>query len=145
MPDLKTRILEVLQKPQLAGLATITEDGRPWVRYVMAVGGGDMKIRFATFIHARKVAQIKKNPEVHLTCGISDPHDLSPYLQVQGRAEMTTDKEERHGFWNDELKAIFKGPDDPGYGVIIVMPYRIEYCSPGKFEPEIWSEEGNSR
>ena len=145
MSDLKTRILEILQKPQLAVLATITEDGKPWVRYVMAAGSRDMKIRFATFILARKATQIKRNPEVHLTCGVSDPHTLSPYLQVQGRAEMTKDKEERHCFWNDELTAIFQGPDDPNYGVIIVTPYRIEYCSPGKFEPEIWTEESNSK
>ena len=33
MSDLKDKIYEVLQRPQLAGLATVTEEGKPWVRY----------------------------------------------------------------------------------------------------------------
>ena len=37
MSDLKERILKILQQPQLAALATITQDGKPWVRYVMVV------------------------------------------------------------------------------------------------------------
>lgn len=45
MDDLEKRILEILRKPQLAGFATITEDGKPWVRYVVAEGGEDFTIR----------------------------------------------------------------------------------------------------
>jgi general stress protein 26 len=63
---------------------------------------------------------------------------MAPYLQIQGIARFTREKEERHGFWNDMLKPIFSGPDDPDYGVIIVEPYRIEYCTPGTFVPEVW-------
>ena len=37
------------------------------------------------------------------------------------------------------MSDIFEGPDDPNYGVIIVKPYRIEYCTPGSFEPEVWA------
>ncbi len=38
MSDLKERIPDVIGKPHMAGLATVTEDGRPWVRYVMPAG-----------------------------------------------------------------------------------------------------------
>jgi general stress protein 26 len=85
------------------------------------------------------VGQIEKNPEVHLTCGVIDPLKPDPYLQIQGRGRMTTDEAERHVFWNDMLSDIFEGPDDPNYGIIIVKPYRIEYCTPGSFEPEVWT------
>ncbi len=68
MSDLKDKIYEILEKPQLAGLATVTEDGKPWVRYVMAMTGEDLTMRFATCVNARKVGQIEKQPEVHLTC-----------------------------------------------------------------------------
>lgn len=139
MSDLKDKIYEVLKDLQLAGFATVTEDGKPWVRYVMVKGAQDLTIRFATFVNARKVAQIKKDPEVHLTCGITDPQKMAPYVQIQGRARMATDKGERHGFWTDMLSGIFKGPDDANYGVIIVEPYRIEYCTAGSFEPEVWT------
>ena len=138
MPDLKERILAILRQPQLAGLATITQDGKPWVRYVMTAASDDMTIRCATFIGARKVKQIKQNPEVHLTCGVTDPQKMAPYLQIQGRASLHTSMEARHGFWSDMLSPIFSGPDDPNYGVLEITPYYIEYVSPGIFEPEVW-------
>lgn len=138
MEELKNKILGITTKLQLSGFATINEDGKPWVRYVMTVGSTDMSIRFATFIGARKVKHIDMNPEVHITSGVTDPMKMEPYLQIQGKARFTTDKEDRHGFWNDMLKPIFSGPDDPNYGVIIVEPYQIEYCTPGSMIPEVW-------
>lgn len=138
MPDLKKRILDIIGQPQLLGFATVTEDGKPWVRYVMSFGSKDMTIRFSSFAGARKVKQITANPEVHITCGVTDPNKMAPYLQIQGTARFSTDKDERHGFWNDMLKSYYSGPDDPNYGIVLVNPYCIEYCSPGTFIPEVW-------
>lgn len=139
MADLEARIQEILSQPQLSGLATINEDGKPWVRYVMVVGDGSMTLRCASFVEARKVTQIAANPEVHLTAGVTNPMDMKPYVQVQGRAAFTTEKEVRHAFWSPMLAPIFDGPDDPKYGVLEVTPYRIELWSPGSFEPEVWT------
>ncbi len=139
MSDLKERILKILQQPQLTGLATVTQDGKPWVRYVMTVATPDLTIRCATFVSARKVKQIQKNPEVHLTCGVTDPRNIAPYLQIQGRATLNTAKDARHAFWSDMLAPIFSGPDDPNYGVLEIKPYYIEYSSPGSHEPEVWT------
>jgi general stress protein 26 len=141
MADLKDRILSILSQPQLAGLATVTQDGKPWVRYVMAAADDSLTIRCATFVTARKVRQIEENPEVHLTCGVTDPQNMVPYLQIQGRATLNTSKEARHGFWTEMLASIFDGPDDPKYGVIEVVPYRVEYCSVGSYEPEVWTSQ----
>ncbi|HYW78790.1 MAG TPA: pyridoxamine 5'-phosphate oxidase family protein [Thermoguttaceae bacterium] len=138
MSDVKTRILDIIGQPQLCGFATITEDGKPWVRYVAAVGGPNMELRFASFIDARKVKQIAANPEVHLTCGVNNLTEMKPYLQIQGRARLTTEADERHAFWNDMLAPIFSGPDDPKYGIIVVQPYRIEYCDPASMGQEVW-------
>lgn len=140
MSELKKKILDVTTRLQLSGFATITEDGTPWVRYVMTIGGNDLSMRFATTVCARKVKQIALNPEVHITCGVVNPMKMTPYLQIQGIARFSTEKEERHGFWNDMLKQIFTGADDPDYGVIIVEPYRIEYCSQGTYIPEVWQK-----
>lgn len=139
MHDLNQRILDIIHRPQLAALATVTELNNPWVRYVVAIGDGDFVIRCATFADSRKVQQIKHRPDVHLTCGVNCLTEIKPYLQIQGRARVTTDKEERHGFWNDMLEPIFKGPDDPKYSIIVIEPYRIEYCAPGIVEPEVWT------
>ena len=139
MSDLKERIGSILQQPQLTGLATITDDGKPWVRYVMTVADEKLLIRCATFVTARKVKQIEKNPEVHLTCGITNPEEMAPYVQIQATAQLDTSKDARHGFWTEMLAPIFDGPDDPKYGVLVMTPYRIEFCTPGSHEPEIWT------
>lgn len=139
MSDLKERILDIIHKPQLAALATVTEQNNPWVRYVVTVGDGNLDIRCATMIETRKVQQIEANPNVHLTCGVNSFMEMQPYLQIQGQARITTVKEERHAFWNDMLAPIFNGPDDPNYSVIVVNPYRIEYCTPGSYQPEVWT------
>jgi general stress protein 26 len=105
----------------------------------MAIGDETMTLRCASFVAARKVAQIAAQPEVHLTSGVTNPMDMQPYVQVQGRAVFTTDQAVRHAFWNPTLAPIFDGPDDPKYGVIEITPYRIELWSPDAFEPEVWS------
>ena len=139
MSDLKQRILNIIHKPQLAALATVTEQNNPWVRYVVTVGDGDLVIRCATFVDSRKVKQIENDPNVHLTCGVSSLGEIKPYLQIQAQARVNTAKDERHNFWNDLLAPIFDGPDDPKYSVIVIDPYRIEYCTLGSYEPEVWT------
>jgi general stress protein 26 len=138
MATLKDHILEIMGRQHLASLATVTDEGKPWVRYVIARGDGDLNLRFACFLDSRKVSQIKKNPEVHLTCGVTSPQTAESYLQVQGRAEVATDETERDAFWKEELRRYFGGPDDPNYCVVKVVPYRIEYMAPGSMDPEVW-------
>ena len=140
MSDLAQRILTIIKEPHLASFATSAEESKPWVRYVTCQASEDLTIRFSTFVGSRKVAQIKKNPEVHLTCGVTDLATAQTYLQIQGKAELSTDKAEREAFWNDYLKRYFKGPDDPNYGIIIVKPYRIELYTMGNFKPEVWKK-----
>ena len=137
MTNLKDRILDLFKAPCLSGLATITKDGKPWVRYVILEASDDLTFRCSSFVNGRKVAQIESNPEVHVTCGITQPTDTGPYLQIMGRAEFSTDREARHAFWSDRLSAVFKGPDDPNYGVVTVRAYRIELCYVGS-KPEVW-------
>lgn len=138
MTDLQQRILDILQQPQLASLATVSGKDDPWVRYVVTVGAEDFTIRCATLAESRKVQQIENNPKVHLTCGVNNLQEMHPYLQIQGQARVTTDKEECHLFWTDMLSSIFDGPDDPRYSVIVIEPYRIEYCTQGSYAPEVW-------
>jgi len=120
-------------------LATVTEDGKPWVRYVTPMADENLTLWMATFIRSRKVAQIRKNSEVHLTLGVTTMETAESYLQIQGRAEILTDEKTKKTVWLDQLKAIFSGPDDPNYVVCRITPYRIEYqkMAPGA-PPEVW-------
>jgi general stress protein 26 len=136
--DLKAKIYNEIKEPQLMSVATITEEGNPWVRYVVGFGNEDLSIRFVTSLQTRKVAHIKANPEVHMVCGAKTLESTENYLQIAGKAEITTDEQERQRLWNDNLKAYFSGPDDPNYCVVIVKPYRIELMGMTEMVPQVW-------
>ncbi len=138
MSTLKEKILAKVKGPTLSALSTITEDGKPWVRYVTPFVDKKLTFWMATFTHSRKVGQIRKNPEVHLTVGVADVETAESYLQVQGRAEILTDPKTKKAVWFDGLKDIFSGPDDPNYCVCKITPYRIEYKTVGPVPPEVW-------
>ena len=138
MSELKKKILAKIDRPTLSALATITEDGKPWVRYITPMADENLNIWMATFAHSRKVGQIAKNPEVHLTVGVTTMETAESYLQVQGRAEILSDDATKKAVWNDHLKGIFSGPDDPNYCVCKITPYRIEYQGMGPVPPEVW-------
>ena len=138
MSELKKKILAKIDRPTLSALATITEDGKPWVRYVTPMADENLNIWMATFAQSRKVGQIAKNPEVHLTVGVTTMETAQSYLQVQGRAEILSDDATKKAVWNDHLKGIFSGPDDPNYCVCKITPYRIEYQGMGPVPPEVW-------
>ena len=140
MSDVKTKIQGLLAGPQLASFATVTEEGRPWVRYVVVVADGAFNLRFATYLESRKVAHIEKNPSVHLTIGGSMESE-GPYLQIEGTARVTTDQEERNACWNEMLAKYFQGPEDPNYAIVITEATRIEYWSFESMEPLVWERE----
>lgn len=138
MDGLEQKIRAELAVPQLVSLATMAEPGIPWSRYVVMLGDDEMILRCATVVTARKVGQIRSNPNVHIHCGVASLSEMKPYLQIQGVARVSTSEEERHGFWNPMLGAYFSGPNDPLYAVVKVLAMRVEYWSPQSMEPEVW-------
>jgi len=141
MLEVQNTVIEMLKTPQLSSMASITLDGKPWTRYIMIKSDENFNIRSAVNIQSRKVKQIENNPEVHLTFGINDPSDLSkPYVQIQGKAKITTDQTEKNNYWFDMLSYVFSGPEDPNYSVMIIEPYRVEFNKPGAMAPEIWEK-----
>ena len=140
MSDLKQRIIDAAGDIQLINFATFTENGKPWVRYVMGKADSDLVFRFCTQLESRKVSQIRKTPDVHISLGVSNLETAKNWLQVEGTAQVSTDKAERHAFWFDELKNYFTGPDDPSYCIIIINPSRIEFGTMGSMTHEVWEK-----
>ena len=83
MSDLKEKILEKMKNHTLASLVTIAEDGRPWTRYVVVKADDQLNIWIAIFKNSRNTLHVAKNPEVHLTLGVSDPQTAVSWLQIQ--------------------------------------------------------------
>jgi len=137
--EVEKKIRAIFASPQVAALATVTGEGKPWVRYVTVRLSDGMMLRFVTDAGSRKVAHIRGLPEVHLVCGSLQPPEDSAYLQIAGRAEVSGDPEEKRSLWNEELRRYFKGPDDPNYVVVRVRPSLIEYYDPHNLTPQIWT------
>ena len=138
MSTLQQKIFELAKEPQLINLATITEEGKPWVRYVVGSADESLSFRFCTSLCSDKIRHIRHNPNVHLSLGAKDLMTAKEWLQVAGGAEISTSQDERHAFWNDGFLAYFTGPDDPNYCVVIVTPSLIELAAMGSKGAEIW-------
>jgi len=141
MSDTRAKILAVLQEERgfLAGLATVDEDGAPWVRYVMGTIDDELTIRIATSLHSKKVAHVGAQPNVHLTCGNTDPSVDAPYFQIEGRAEICTEVAEKRAVWRDELALYFETPENPDWCVLKVHPSWIAIHSMSSPDTEFWT------
>jgi general stress protein 26 len=136
--ELKEKILAKFTGPTLSSLATITEDGKPWMRYVISQMDENLNLWVAAFINSRKVAQIHKNPEVHLTAGVNSIETAESYVHIQGRTEILTDEETKNKVWYEHLQDIFSGPNDQNYSVLKITPYRIELQEEAPVSPKVW-------
>ncbi|MFC1576728.1 pyridoxamine 5'-phosphate oxidase family protein [Candidatus Omnitrophota bacterium] len=135
---LKDRIFKVIKDYPIGSMATIKED-RPWVRYMVMQPQQDLTLYTTSFTASRKIAQIRKNNNVHVTFGADPKNWALPYVNVDGAAEVLTDPESKKKCWNEMLSKYFKGPEDPGYIVIKVRPRAVEYWGPGAREPEVYT------
>ncbi len=138
MSALENRIRLFLSRPRHAALATLTENGAPWVRYVTVYADEALTLRFCTAASTRKAQQIRRHPAVHLVCGELQPPDNSVYLQVSGRAVVRNDAALKNGMWRDEWRRYFRGADDPEYVIVEVQPETIEYYGPDAPAGEAW-------
>ena len=136
--ELKDKIIKLISKTQLASLAT-TENGKPWVRYVMMSGESDLTLYTTTFSSARKVQQIKENSNVNVIIGGDQENFKNPHINVQAIAQIAADLETKKKFWDDHLKRFFSGPEDPNFSVIKISPQVIEYTSGDALKPEIYT------
>jgi len=136
--ELRNKIIKVIEESKLGSLATI-KDGKPWVRYMVIHPDEGLNLYTTTFTKSRKVEQIKKNDNIHITIGADPKNWETAYVNIQAKASVSTDLEMKKKCWCDMLKQFFSGPEDPNYAVIKISPEAIEYMSPGAHEPEIYT------
>lgn len=143
--NLKDKIIRVIKGEKLAALATIA-GGRPWVRYAVSHNDGlDLNLYICTYKDSRKISQIKKNPNVHITIGGNMDNLEAPYVQITARARVRQDAQIRKRFWHEFMCKYYTGPDDPAYVVIEARPEFIEYMSSETHTPQIYRVKRLSR
>lgn len=136
--SLRDKILKVIKGKKLAALATIA-NGRPWVRYAVSHNDGlDLNLYICTYRDSRKVRQIQKNPNVHITIGGDMDNLKAPYVQVAAKAKVRSDATIRKKLWQEFMRKYYIGPNDPNYVVIEAKPELIEYMSSEQRLPQIY-------
>lgn len=137
MENLKQRIIDLAKDLQLLSLATLTEDGRPRVRYVVGKADPSLTFRFSTHLDSAKVRQLTNQPAVSVTTGATGVRAQS-WLELEGSARVSTSDAERRAFWFSGLGAYFSGVDDPNYCIVIIEPSRIALRSMSQALPDVW-------
>jgi len=133
---LKEKILSVMGGVHVAAVATIT-DGKPAVRYMALTGLDDLTLIGSTMTASRKVAQIRKNPEVALSIW-SCKEFSDPYVVIQAKCSVHEDTATKKQYWNPMWEEYFKTPENPEFVVLKFAPYRIEYNVPEGME--VWEK-----
>lgn len=136
--ELKNNILEVLKNYPVGSVATI-RDGKPWVRYMAMQSEKDLTLYSTSFASSRKIDQLGKDNNVHVAFGADPKNWMLPFVNIEGTAEILTDIETKKKCWSKMLEQFFKGPEDPEYVVIKILPKTIEYTSPGAHTPEVYT------
>ena len=98
-----------------------------------------MVVWMATTPASRKVAEIRKDPRVTLSC--FDPNSMA-YATLLGRAALVSDPSEKAKRWKDDWAKIYKDRNrGDDYLLIRVMPIRLDVSSEAeglKHDPTTW-------
>ena len=92
MADIPASVRELLETGPLVSLATIDEDGSPYITLTLADVAGD-EIVFATFfeLDQRKLRNLRRDPRVAMSFAAKEHtgEGLHPYVSIKGRATIT--------------------------------------------------------
>jgi general stress protein 26 len=138
--DIVSASRDVMQKARYCSLITIGADGHPQARIVDPLGpDASFTIWIATNPLTRKVAEIKRDPRVTLTCFDASS---SSYVTVLARATLVTDAAEKARRWKDEWTPFYSsGASGNDVMLFRLVPRRLEIVSVDRGmagDPKTW-------
>ena len=131
---------DIIQKAHYCTFITIGEDGYPQARMVDPIPPDtDFTIWFATNPLTRKVDQIRRHPQVTLSCFDAG---TSSYVTLLGRGDLVTEVAEKQRHWKPDWAAIYpNGAKSNDFMLIRITPARLEIVSEGRGmigDPKTW-------
>lgn len=119
---------DIIQKAHYCTFITIGEDGYPQARMVDPIPpDADFTIWFATNPLTRKVDQVRRNPQVTLSCFDAG---TSSYVTLLGRGSLVTNATEKQRHWKSDWAAIYpNGSKSNDFMLIRITPARLEIVS----------------
>jgi len=133
---LKEQILEVIEGPHVAAVATL-EGKRPTVRFMVLAGFPDMTFVGGTMKFTKKVEQLKKDADAAIAVW-SGKEFTDPYVEIRAKGAIHEDITTKKKYWNPMFEQYFKSVDNPDFVVLIFTASEITYHGKGMALPEIW-------
>ena len=128
----KEKVMELIAKVPTCFMATI-EGKAPHVRPMVINVVWEQKIYGSTFLKSRKVGQLKKNALTEIVW----MDDKMRHVRISGKASIINDEALRNKYFKQKeasLKEYFSGPTDPNYGLLEIVPEKIEFMDLGAHE-----------
>jgi len=134
--ELKKTIIEFAKTYEYSNLITVDGSGFPKGRMMENLPlGEDLIFWFATGTQSNKVSEIKNNSKTSVF--LYRPEDHAS-IAVAGNAEIVTDDDIRKEKWKERWSAFWeKGPSDPEYTLIKIVPKQITYLDFASHNQEI--------
>lgn len=133
-------IAEKILKDNLIGTMATIEGNKPHSRY-MTFYNDHFTLYTVTKKDTHKVEELSKNPYTHILIGYDGKGFGDSYLEIEGKAEVSSDEGMKEKVWNKALRFWFDGPDDPNMVVLKIVPTQIRLMNAKGKEPEIISIE----
>lgn len=119
---------DIMAKARFCTFITIGADGQPQARVVDPLApDADFAIWFATNPLTRKVGDIRKNPNVTMSCFDAT---TSSYITVLGQATLVSDAATKTAHWKSDWASIYpNGPTSSDVVLVRITPKRLEIVS----------------
>lgn len=132
--DVAEKFREITERIVWCTVTTVDRQGRPRSRILHPIWEGPVGW-IATGRHTHKAKHLARNPHVSLTYW--DPKHEQAIIEC--RAEWQDEQATRDRIWNllksapepvgYDPKLFWSAPDDPGFGVLKLTPWRLEIWS----------------
>lgn len=129
-------IAEKILNDNLVGTMATIEGNKPHTRY-MTFYNDNLTLYTVTSKDTHKVEELSNNPYVHILIGYDGKGFGDAYLEIEGKAEASSDEGMKEKVWNKVLKFWFDGPDDPNMVVIKIVPSQIRIMNSKGKEPKV--------
>ncbi|MCA1032612.1 pyridoxamine 5'-phosphate oxidase family protein [Bacillus timonensis] len=133
--DLKSKIVEIMDKHQVGTLATI-RNSRPYSRFMLFFHE-DTTLYTCTNKETHKVDDVANNPYVHVLLGYEGKGWEDSYVEIEAKASVEESSELKQKFWTDKLSEWLSGPDDPNFVLLKLEPEKIRYIEKAGSEPQV--------
>lgn len=131
---------DIIQKAHYCTFVSIDQAGQPQARMIdPIVPGADFTIWFATNPLTRKVEEVRRNPQVTMSCFDAAS---SSYVTLLGRGSVVSDPAEKQLHWKSDWSAFYpNGATSNDVVLVRINPERLEIVSESRGmagDPKTW-------